>query len=71
MKDMGCVAYDVVYVILSVWMSEHVLHFVIRRGVWGCRGHLPYGFGLFLGFFVLLVSSVTYGDDDNTPTSLW
>ena len=62
--DMGCVAYDVVYVIKSVWMSEHALHFVIRRGVWGLA---VYGFGLLGGFFFffLLVSSVTYGDDDN------
>ena len=41
MMDMGCVAYDVVYVIKSVWMSEHALHFVIRRGVWGLQGHAP------------------------------
>ena len=76
MMDMGCVAYDVVCVIKSVWMSEHALHFVIRRGVWGLQGASPYGFGLlvfcfcFFCFF-LLVSSVTYGDDDNTPTPLW
>ena len=51
MMDMGCVAYDVVYVIKSVWMSEHALHFVIRRGVWGLQGASPYGFGLLGGFF--------------------
>ena len=51
MMDMGCVAYDVVYVIKSVWMSEHALHFVIRRGVWGLQGASPYGFGLLGAFF--------------------
>ena len=35
---MGYVVYDVVYVMKSVWMSEHALHFVIRRGVWGWQG---------------------------------
>ena len=30
--------YDVVYVIKSVWMSDHALHFVISRGVWGVAG---------------------------------
>ena len=62
------------YVIKSVWMSEHALYFVIRRGVWGGRGRgfppLPMVFA-FLGFFFFvfwLVSSVTYGYDDNTPT---
>ena len=52
---MGCVAYDVVYVIKSVWMREHALHFVIRRGVWGLQGASPYGFGLLGGFFFLLL----------------
>ena len=66
MMDMGCVAYDVVYVIKSVWMSEPALHFVIRRGRLGVAGVLAFFF-----FFFLLVSSVTYGDDDNTPTPLW
>ena len=58
------------YVIKSVFMSEHALYFVIRRGVWGGRGR-----GFFLSFlaswffvFFWLVSSVTYGYDDNTPT---
>ena len=52
-------------------MSDHALHFVIRLGVWGVAGGAispsPYGFWLF-GFFFGgegLVSSVTYGDDDN------
>ena len=26
MMDMGCAVYDMVYVIKSVWMSEHALH---------------------------------------------
>ena len=73
--DIGCVAYDVVYVIKSVWMSEHALHFVIRRGVWGVTGGIPLWFwpfgGLVFFFCFLLVSSVTYGDDDITPTPLW
>ena len=38
MIDMGCVVYDVVFAIKSVWMSDHALHFVIRRGVWGVAG---------------------------------
>ena len=27
MMDMGCAVYDLVYVIKSLWMSEHALHF--------------------------------------------
>ena len=65
---MGCVAYDVVYVIKSAWMSEHALHFVIRCGVWGLQGASPYIWFWPFFFFFLLVSSVTYGYDDNTPT---
>ena len=66
------------YVIKSVFMSEHALYFVIRRGVWGGRGRFPLSlwflsssflFFWLLGFFFFwLVSSVTYGYDDNTPT---
>ena len=44
----------------------------LRRGVRGVAGAIapppPYGFGL---SFFLLVSSVTYGDDDITPNPLW
>ena len=55
---MGCVAYDVVDVIKSVWMSEHALHFVIRRGVyWGLQRASPYGFGLLGGFFLFYLSA--------------
>ena len=36
MMDMGCAMYDVIYVIKSVWMSEHALHFVITVGLWKC-----------------------------------
>ena len=25
--DMGCAVYDMVYIIKSLWMSEHALHF--------------------------------------------
>ena len=53
-------------------MSEHALCFVIRRGVWGGRGRggeLPLSLW-FLPSFFWLVSSVTYGYDDNTPTHL-
>ena len=50
-------------------MSEHALDFVIRCGVWGWQGAISPSpcFGAFF-FFFWLVSSVTYGDDDNTPT---
>ena len=51
-------------------MSEHALHFVIRRGVWGVAGvNSPPP--IVLPFFRLLwlVSSVTYGDDDNYATT--
>ena len=72
MIDMGCVVYDMVFAIKSVWMSDHALHFVIRRGIWGWQGgNFPLSiwfFGFWL-FFVWLVSSVTYGDDDNTLPS--
>ena len=53
-------------------MSEHALHFVIRRGVWGWQGgNPPLWFWPFVVVVVVVVSSVTYGDDDNTPTPLW
>ena len=70
--DMGCVVYDVVYVIKSVWLTEDALHFVIRRGVWGWQGGGGNGFDLFgLFCFACQLSHVLYGDDDNTPTPLW
>ena len=83
MIDMGCVVYDVVYVIKSVWMSEHALHVVIRRGVWGvARGQFPlslYVFCFWVFFFFFFFFFFFWGggglsaksrtsDDDNTPT---
>ena len=55
-------------------MSEHALYVVIRRGVWGGRGRgggfppLPMVFAFLVFFLGGLVSSVTYGYDDNIPT---
>ena len=45
-------------------MSEHVLHFVIRRGVWGLQGASPYvlsfvDFFFFFFFFYLSAQSRT------------
>ena len=57
-------------------MSEHALYFVIRPGVAGGGGGgfppLPMVFAfLVVVVFFWLVSSVTYGYDDNTPTHSW
>ena len=72
---MGCVVYDVVYVVYcNEWtIFANALHFRVFQRKWrlgGGRGAIspsPYGFGI-LAFFVWLVSSVMYGNDDNTPT---
>ena len=73
--NMGCVVYDVVNVIKSEWMNEWAcITFCNQaRRLGGGRGQfppLPMFFLPFLFFFLFLwlVSSVTYGDDDNTPT---
>ena len=55
---------------MKMLLYSIVIH-VVRRGVRGVAG----GGGqlvLTFDFYVfLLVSSVTYGDDDSTPTPLW